>query len=79
MYILQQSDFDVFNSIKQNHISELAKANIDVEPISCGTYNGMSFTPNGTYSVDITYFSPGSENFYNDLVGQGFFDNLQQK
>jgi len=79
MYILQQSDLDLFNAIKYTHAIELQSVNVDVIPIPNGVTEGLSFTPDGTFSIDQTYFAPGSESFYSDLVAKGFFNNLQQK
>lgn len=67
MYILQQSDLSTFNSIKQNHLVELADGYCDVVPIPNG---------DGTYNLDYDFFADAAQNFLNDLISQNFFTNL---
>lgn len=75
MYSLTQTDLDTFNNIKANH-PELVASNIDVVPVANGVYSGKTFTPDGTYSLDESFFPPKAKDFLTDLQTENFFTNL---
>ena len=77
MYILTQSDLDTFNSLKSNY-PDIGES-VDVEPVANGTYNGLQFTPDGTYNLDESFFAPEAQGFLNYLKSQNFFTNLKQQ